>query len=570
MKKSKRIMALILAMVMVAAMGLTAMADTVEGVKFTYSGEDATTDGKITLTNATTDTTYTLYKIFDATFDGENVAYSTKNKNLALDADYFTIATEADANGNYAVTRTMDGDTPKKDDKALIDYLKGLDKSLFTEIGAIKSTADGTIEWEKIPYGYYLINPDKPASGAAVTIDSNTPTVSVIDKNQIPDFDKKIKDGNELVEANQAGLNIDVPFVITVDAKNYDGEYKIYEYTIKDTMDPGFTLKNDMKVMVGDVDKTADTLTSIKYYTDDTKTTETTYANASYFEVTVKWTEDGDKAKDHLYPANETITVTYTAFLDPAKADQVNVGIDPNKNEAEVDYKKFKDDDDVNGELPKKTTKTFETKLTILKTDGSTALTGAEFTLETSNGTKVSYTTGEVFVPDENGTYYLLKDGTYTDTAPAPATENQYADTEQKYKKEAIASIGEGQTVTTMKAFVDSNGKLIFSGLGDGTYTLKETVVPKGYNKADDITFTISHELDNDDPTNVKIVFASDNDKIVLDEDNNVFDTTVVNNKGTELPSTGGIGTTMFYVIGAVLVLGAGVVLVSRRRMGIR
>ena len=567
MKLFKKMMALALAMVMVLAMGVTVFAAPVEGTKLTYDGADKTTDGKISLTNATKDTTYTLYKIFDATFDGDNVAYTTKNKDLGLDPEYFTIATEADANGNYAVTRTMDGENPKKDNAALLDYLKGLNKSLFTEIGSIKSTTDGTIEWEKIPYGYYLISPDKPATGAAVTIDSNTPTVNVIDKNQTPEFEKNIKDGEELVKWNEAGLAIDVPFDITVKAKNYDGDYKVYEYTIKDTLDPGFTFKNDLKVKVGDADKTADSLTTIKYYTDSSKATETTYDKATYFEIVVKWTQDGDKGKDHLYPANETINVTYTAFLDPAKADQVKVGKTANENTADVTYKKFKGDDDVEGDLPDQKTKTFETKLTITKTDGSNALAGAEFTLETTDGTKVSYTSGEVYVPATDGTYYLLNDGTYTDTAPTTATASQYASETQKYKKESVASTGNGQTVSTMKAFVGSDGKLTFSGLGIGTYTLKETVVPKGYNKADDIEFTITAETDDTDPNNVIVKFASNNEKIVLDDTNNVFTTTIVNNKGTELPSTGGIGTTIFYVIGAILVLGAGILLVTRRRM---
>ena len=85
-----------------------------------------------------------------------------------------------------------------------------------------------------------------------------------------------------------------------------------------------------------------------------------------------------------------------------------------------------------------------------------------------------------------------------------------------------------------------------FTGLADGTYTLVEKTVPAGYNKAEDKEFTIAQHN-----------YAADNLK---------QEATVVNQAGSVLPSTGGMGTTIFYALGAVLVIGAGVVLVTRRR----
>ena len=86
-----------------------------------------------------------------------------------------------------------------------------------------------------------------------------------------------------------------------------------------------------------------------------------------------------------------------------------------------------------------------------------------------------------------------------------------------------------------------------FTGLANGTYTLVEKTVPAGYNKAADSTFTIAEH--NYTAANLEQTAE------------------VVNNKGAELPSTGGIGTTILYIIGAVLVIGAGVFLVTKRRM---
>ena len=85
-----------------------------------------------------------------------------------------------------------------------------------------------------------------------------------------------------------------------------------------------------------------------------------------------------------------------------------------------------------------------------------------------------------------------------------------------------------------------------FTGLANGTYTLVEKTVPDGYNKTDDATFTIA-----------------EHDYTV---ENLEQSATVVNNEGPEMPSTGGIGTTVFYVVGAVLVVGAAIVLIARRR----
>jgi len=90
----------------------------------------------------------------------------------------------------------------------------------------------------------------------------------------------------------------------------------------------------------------------------------------------------------------------------------------------------------------------------------------------------------------------------------------------------------------------------LFKGLADGTYTLEESTVPSGYNKAADQTITIA----KDDYTAANLEQTAE----------------VINLSGSELPSTGGIGTTMFYVIGAILVIGAGVVLVTRRRMSVK
>ena len=99
-----------------------------------------------------------------------------------------------------------------------------------------------------------------------------------------------------------------------------------------------------------------------------------------------------------------------------------------------------------------------------------------------------------------------------------------------------------------------------FAGLDAGTYLLEEITPPAGYNKAADQEVIIAPTYEN----NVLVTDGSGNDTAATD---GKIEVTVLNNKGATLPETGGIGTTMFYVIGAALVIGAGVVLVSKKRM---
>ncbi|MBQ8076486.1 MAG: LPXTG cell wall anchor domain-containing protein, partial [Oscillospiraceae bacterium] len=98
---------------------------------------------------------------------------------------------------------------------------------------------------------------------------------------------------------------------------------------------------------------------------------------------------------------------------------------------------------------------------------------------------------------------------------------------------------------TLVDTIITNGNTVTINGLdGDLTYQLTETEAPTGYNKMNPDTVDV--------PPNGSKTFDAQN---------------VENNKGTQLPSTGGIGTTIFYIVGAVLVIGAGVVLVTRRRM---
>ena len=121
---------------------------------------------------------------------------------------------------------------------------------------------------------------------------------------------------------------------------------------------------------------------------------------------------------------------------------------------------------------------------------------------------------------------------------------------------EAVGSELKGEDMTTFT----------WSGLDDGDYKLVETTTPSGYNTIPDIEFTITatHDVSSDNPT---LISLSGGDKFTGVISTGVVSANIENQSGAQLPSTGGIGTTIFYVLGSVLVIGAAVLLVTKKRM---
>lgn len=122
-------------------------------------------------------------------------------------------------------------------------------------------------------------------------------------------------------------------------------------------------------------------------------------------------------------------------------------------------------------------------------------------------------------------------------------------------------------------AVSDEGTTFTFEGLDDGKYKLTETKAPAGYNlltESIEFTVTADHQIESDNPA---LLSLTGGDKFTgeVDGDNKLTGTLsadVVNNAGTTLPETGGIGTTIFYVVGGVLLVGAVVLLITKKRMG--
>ncbi len=216
-----------------------------------------------------------------------------------------------------------------------------------------------------------------------------------------------------------------------------------------------------------------------------------------------------DNVKEFGATDGSVITVEYSAKLN----EKAVIGTAGNPNEV---YLQFSNNPNPNGvgdlgETPKDKVTVFTFELVVNKTDDQKKpLEGAGFTL---------------FKKDKDGQF-------------------------QPVGKEVK---GEKMTAFTWK------------GLDDGDYMLKETTTPKGYNTMKPITFTITaeHEVKSDNPT---LTALNGGNEFTVTLQTGKLEATVVNHPGFVLPSTGGVGTTMFYAVGGILVLAAGAMLLLRKR----
>lgn len=439
----------------------------------------------------------------------------------------------------------------------------------------VKNDTGNGYKYSGVTPGYYLIkdkNGTQTGENGIYTlyvVEVSGSTLTFEPKGNVPTVDKKINDNGQ-TSSNSASIGEDVNYEITGSVSSRIADYATYYYKFTDTLSNGLTYKADsLKVYLKNGDREDDVT---KYF----------YVNASnYSEITgttITVTIKDLKALNNAsYTVDSTskVLVKYTATLNEKALVK-----DPNINEVYVTYSNDPNNsgtptqtppeenppaepttDNPVGETVKSKTETYTTALVITKTNvGNEKLQGAVFTL-TGNGVKQVLVTELAFKEDASGNYYKLKEGTYTTVAPTPDTKDNYQNPDTKYVKTTSVTLkGESQNETNVKGEVDENGVVIFTGLGEGDYTLTETKAPIGYNRMDPINFNI--RFDRDLKT-----FISSYGAIAYNELDGKMHSTIINYPGSSLPHTGGIGTTIFYVIGSVLVIGTTVLLIAKKRM---
>lgn len=539
MKHARKLASLLLALVMVFALATTAFAD-----------------GEAT-------TKYQIFQIFTGDYSNgllTNVKWGKNGTDTEGSAVADTIITELEG-----VAQTA-SDTDKL---AVITTYANLNSTPFR-------TGDDT-KYDNLPDGYYLVrNTPGTQNGEnqfytlyVVQVVNNT--LEFAPKGDLPVPEKKIVEGDSKVDVNEASIGDTISYEITGTMPSNLGDYKTYYYMFTDTLSKGLTYKNDVKVTIGGVDVT-------KYFYKGASRNEST--GVTTLEIGIQNILALNNVNGVTVTKDSEIAVTYSATLNE---DAVIAG-EGNPNDVKLDYSNDPNNSGEGtttpppenpdkpkpthptGETPRDEVTTYTTELTILKNDeNKKILPGAEFTL-TGNGVNIVLVSSETFEVSENGEYWKLKNGTYTRTAPTIAddeTDNSadYDDTTTKYAKTtSLVAKGTDKTKTDVTGTVSpETGTVTFSGLGAGTYTITETKTPAGYNTIAPITFTLTFNASTK-------AFASDNASVVVGTDNKL-DTTIVNQSGATLPSTGGIGTTIFYVLGSILVIGAVVLLVTKKRM---
>lgn len=512
MKHTRKLLSLLLALVMVFALATTAFA---EGT--TYS---------ITINNSAKGHTYEAYQIFTGDLSGttlSNIVWGsgiTEGGQTALQDKYDTAETKSAA----GVAEALTNDNAVQFAKDAAGYLT------TTKAESTYNETSKNYTISGLAAGYYLVkDKDNSLSGAddaytsyILQVVGNT---SVSPKSAKPTVDKQVHD--ETADAEDGAVDgwgesadhainesFQFKLIAKLPADTDFSAYETYKVVFTDTMSGGVTFESIASVTVDGVTLTADQYTA----------TATAGQAGGSWTLTIKdiKTIDGVNLTD-----GADIVVIYNAHLNENA--QVNHGSGTTTNQNKV-YLEYSNNPNASseGELGKTpedivwvfTYEVDNTKVDATDSDNKTPLAGAGFRLYDSTGTT------------EIG---LIYDNTIS----------------------AYRPVKSGETAEEMKS-ADETGVFNIKGLDAGTYVLKETTVPAGYNKCADTTIVIeATHAEAADGTSATTTLSSDS---------NVTNT-IENKQGSTLPSTGGIGTTIFYVLGSVLVLAAVVLLVTKKRM---
>lgn len=509
MKKLRKMVSLLLAVVMM--MSLCAVQ---------VIADDDT--ASLTITDATEDAEYSVYRILDVTVgtdsEGETTyAYTpaTGWENFFTQSDVLEYV-EVDTNGYVTWKDGVSTSTASMQAFAALmaTYITSNDIQ-----ATATDTADdsGSITFADLPLGYYYVT---SSVGTLVVLDTVGEGVSVVDKNAKPTIDKEVSgDGTTYAGTSTTDLTETVYYQVTI--KGID---EVTVLVLHDDLPSGFELDDGSITVtlystVGGEDQEI-VLTLGTDYTVKTSgyTCSATSQNGfSSCDFEVDFTElltETSSGNYYTYvlnadnPEDAYIVVSYTASV--TEAYRVNLGTSTgNVNTAAITTNAT--------EQKEATTTTYTYDFYVYKYDGDSAdedpLEGAEFVLTNENGEYAKFDTGGYLT----GWVTVLEDACYLTS--------------------------------------DTDGLIHVIGLDVGSYTLTETKAPDGYALSSS-TISVSITSDGAQSTSTVTVGGVDYNAYKFE-----------NTTNSEMPSTGGIGTTIFYVVGGILVVAAVVLLITRRRM---
>ncbi|MBQ8941160.1 MAG: isopeptide-forming domain-containing fimbrial protein [Firmicutes bacterium] len=514
---------------------------------FTVSYAEDTPAYTITLNNCVEGHTYTAYRIFEGNIgagkDFGNIKWAeglSSDVITALKTAYKVTDTDPAPADNYA-SAVASAIKTENDANALsqklIDVLSG--GSAISVNGTI-----GTLD--NCAPGYYIIVDSKGSkkyNASIVEVVNNN--LSVSPKLATTTSQKKVKDINDTtgdVSDWQDSADYDtgdaVPFQLKATLTSDLENYKSYRVQFNDNLSKGLKYNTDsLTVKIGSKTLVKDTDYSVKVGEyDETNGTEITVI---VFD-----------AKAAGAVAGSEIIVEYTATLDKEAA---VVGSAGNPNELTVDYTTnysydAQGDKDHDGS----------------DDDNDDDFDGDDDSEETAPDKVIVFT------------YKTVVNKSYEGDEPAVADRAEF-ELQKKVGESYVDISSDNYKITVDKA----TNTYTFSGLDDGDYKLVETKVPNGYNKMEDVLFTITatHDAESEDPAlttltaavtekNVSVTNAdAGTGAVTTNAGTCEVDLNIINTKGIILPTTGGMGTKVIYGAGGALVLAAGVLLVTKRRM---
>ena len=511
-KVIKKLLAALLAVAMVCAMAIPAFATDGDA-----TAAAATGTGSITIENAVTNQTYKIYRILNLEYHADTNSYRytangawedfilRENNNFKLDKETGAV--------------TWINTNPENNGTAIQQIANSAGKyaeytpNNVQEDGSAKANGI-TLTFSNLPLGWYLVVSDLVDldKGALCSIGTTDPNAVIREKNSKPTIEKEVYEGDTLGYSNDAGIGDTVKFQTRIHVT--DGNPT--NYVLHDTMSNGLKF-NEKSVTV--------------LLMRDPKTGGSNYSGnltpGTDYELVTSTSDTCTFEIKFLKPLKpyDYIQVDYSATV---TSDAV-IGTTGNDNKAVLTY------GNNSTTTESSTTKTYVWEMGVRKfanlggDDTNHALADAEFQLYKKDGDTQKYAK---FVETSTTSVYKLTGWTNNAT-------------------EAI------------KVKTPANGNITFEGLDAGTYYLEETKAPVGYNK---LTAPITVVIDRG---TLPTVASQTISYTVKYGDTTAADHVVrVENKaGVELPSTGGMGTTLFYVIGGGLMVAAIVLLVTKKRM---
>ena len=562
-KLVSRFMAVLMAMTMILSMSMTAFA--AEAQK-----------GTLTVKNTVAGKTLDLYQIFTATKSGDNVAYTLNSayegffQSKITDASALTGEALSEKAYDYVKTQVgTDGSNGAAFAKDMLGWI--LDsKNNITETKTVVTTAPST-QISDLAYGYYLVYPKGATDTSAapgnqtytsaaslVSITADTATINM--KSNYPTVDKKIIptqsgsgitvgaivdgswEGNHQMElddenapedtiaprgaadekkAEDFAIGDTVTYQLTSKVPDMTG-YNSYTFKFTDTLSKGLDLKAILSVKVGDTELKAGKTEANTYLPTYTTNNDGTHTLTLNFNDFYKLYKDC---------TGETITVVYTATLNKYAV----IGMNPNTNKAVVEYSNDPTTGGTGTSEPSIVdahTFDFTIYKYYLKDQKRTALANAEFELYKAN-----------------------KAGNAADTN---AKINIVAEGKGVYRQ-ATADEAKVTGFTSAKIVSDADGKVLVKGLVAGTYYLRETKAPEGYNKLlSDIKVEIKANYDETTGklTSYSVDYTYNGTKTpgtAITSKDNSPEVPVENKTGAQLPSTGSEGALMVTLAGIVL-----------------